>query len=94
MHSKEKQAHNTNKDVQKPRWATFTYSDNDTRTITKLLKNTNVKVAYRTINTIKNHLKQRLPETDRYNLSGVYELKCNDCPLKYVGPVTKNTFTL
>jgi hypothetical protein len=41
----------------KTQFATFTYHGNNTRTITKLLKNTNLKIAYRTINTIKNLLK-------------------------------------
>jgi hypothetical protein len=65
-----------NKEEEKTSWATFTYHGNDTRTITKLFKNTNIKIAYRTTNTIKNHLKAKIPLTDIYNKSGVYQLKC------------------
>jgi hypothetical protein len=87
-----KQRQNTNReDVQKVRWATFTYSGNEVRTITKLFRNANVTIAYKINNTIKNHLKPRLPKTDMYNQCGVYQLKCNDCPLKYIGQ-TGRTF--
>jgi hypothetical protein len=37
------------------------------------------------------HLKPRLPKTDIYNQSGIYQLKCNDCSLKYIGQ-TGRTF--
>jgi hypothetical protein len=48
--------------------------------ITKLFKNTDVKQAFKTTNTLKKHLfpKQRI--IDIYDKSGVYKLKCVDCP--------------
>jgi hypothetical protein len=61
------------------------------RAITKLFKNTNIAIAYKTNNTIRNHLKPILPKTDTYNQSDVYQLKCNGCPLKYIGQ-TGRTF--
>jgi hypothetical protein len=69
----------------KKEWATFTYHGPDTRTITKLFRKTNLKIAYRTTNTIKHHLKPKNQITDIYNKSGVYQLKCNECPIKYIG---------
>jgi hypothetical protein len=92
MHLKQRRTPNR-EETQKPRWATFTYYGSEIRTITKLFKNTNVKIAYKTINTIENHLKPRLQVTDiyEYNQSGVYQLKCKDCPLKYIGK-TGRTF--
>jgi hypothetical protein len=53
------------------------------RTIIKLFRNTDLKIAFRTINTIKNHLKPREITVDMCNQSGVYQLKCNEYPLKY-----------
>jgi hypothetical protein len=52
----------------------------ETRHKTKLFKNTRVKPAFKTTNTLKKHLfpKQRI--TDMYDKSGVYKLKCADCP--------------
>jgi hypothetical protein len=34
------------------KWATFTYTGSETKFITKLFKNTNLKIAYKTSNTI------------------------------------------
>jgi hypothetical protein len=63
--------------------ATFTYIEKETRKITKLFKNTKIKIAFRTRNTIQNIVKQH-PQKDKYNDSGIYQMKCLDCPLKYV----------
>jgi hypothetical protein len=59
--------------------------------ITKLFQNINLKVAFRTNNTIKQHVKIREKTTDTYSLSGVYQLTCGECPLKYIGQ-TGRTF--
>jgi hypothetical protein len=40
--------------------------------------------------TIHNIIKQH-PQTDKYNKSGIYQMKCLDCPLKYTGK-TGRTF--
>jgi hypothetical protein len=84
MKPKQKRTSKTNK-TQKTKLATFTYHGNDIRTITKLFRNTNIKVAYKTTNIIKNQLKPKTPQNDIYNQSGIYQLSCNDCPLKYIG---------
>jgi hypothetical protein len=41
------------------------------------------KVAFRTRNTIQNTLKPH-SQIYRYKESGIYQMKCIDCPLKYV----------
>jgi hypothetical protein len=90
MYPKHKQAPMT-RETPTLKWATFTYYSSSVRTITKLFRNTNVKVAYRTTNTIKNLLKPKITIKDIYDQSGVYQLSCNDCPLKYIGQ-TGRTF--
>jgi hypothetical protein len=90
IHTNLKHNHNT-KETQKQKWATFTYFGTDTRTITKLLKNANIKISFKTTNTIKNHLRPKQQIADPYNNSGVYQLKCNESPLKYIGQ-TGRTF--
>jgi hypothetical protein len=30
------------------------------------------------------HNTKQHPQTDKYNKSGVYQMKCLDCPLKYI----------
>jgi hypothetical protein len=81
-------------DIQKRKWGTFTYYGPDTRIITKLFRNSKIKVAYKIPNTIEHHLKSRDNALDIYSLSRIYQLKCNECPLKYVGQKSdiKNTF--
>jgi glycine cleavage system aminomethyltransferase T len=52
----QKQQHTTTKTE---KWATFTHHGPETRIITKLFKNTNIRTAFKTNNTIKNHLKPK-----------------------------------
>jgi len=52
LHKKRRQNHN----VQKQKWAKFTYFGKDTRWITKLFKDTKVRIAFTTNNTIGKRL--------------------------------------
>jgi hypothetical protein len=71
----------------------ISYYGPETRVITKLFKNTNIGISYRTKTNIKHHLeiKRNATKNDKYNLSGVYELQCTECPRKYIGQ-TGRTF--
>jgi hypothetical protein len=51
-----------------------------------------MKIAFRTTNTMQNILRHQ-PQTDKYNRSGIYQMKCLDCPLKYIGQ-TGRTFNI
>jgi hypothetical protein len=74
----------------KSRWnvancrAIFTYSGKETRKITRLFKDTNIKIAFQTKNTIQNILRHHT-QTNKYNGNGVYQMKCMSCPLKCIG---------
>jgi hypothetical protein len=81
---------NTVQQQQKQKWATFTYTGNQTRAITKLFKNSNIRIAYRTNNAIHNYLQNKDHNSDKYSHSGIYELKCNSCQLKYIGQTDGN----
>jgi hypothetical protein len=72
---------------QNKKWATFTYTGKETRYITKLFKETEINIAFRTNNTIKRILKTKPPieHKNKYNSPGIYKLKCKDCPLQYIG---------
>jgi hypothetical protein len=77
--------HNTHEErKQKAKWATFTYCSKDVRQITKIFKDTQLNIAFRTQNTIENLLRHKT-KTEKYNSSGVYQMKCLDCPLSYTG---------
>jgi len=58
----------------------------ETRMITKLFKNTNVKVTYRTKNNLGKLLKpHNIPEPNKYEKHGVYQLECLTCNKVYTG---------
>jgi hypothetical protein len=67
------------------KYITFTYHDLAVRMITKLFRNTELKIAYKTTNTLRNHLKTQKKTSNKYELSGVYRLKCGECPHIYTG---------
>jgi hypothetical protein len=91
IHKKPKQTKNTTPNTAyKQKWGTFTYNGNETRTITRLFKNTNIRTAYETKNTIQNHLQPKKHDIDKYNHSGIYQIKCNSCQLKYIGQTGRN----
>jgi hypothetical protein len=83
QHKKHNTIKNTDPQHQKIKCATFTYSGKETRKITKLFKDTEIKMAFRTRNTIQNIVKHPT-QMDKYGESGIYHMKCLDCPLKYI----------
>jgi hypothetical protein len=80
--------HNTHEESKKVKWAIFTYCGKEVRQITKIFKDTQLSVAFRTQNTIENILRQKT-ETEKYDNSGVYQMKCLDCPMKYIGQIVR-----
>jgi hypothetical protein len=71
----------TNKHEQR---AIFTYFGHETHKITKIFKDTQLKIAFRTNNTIQQHLFAKQPKNTT-NTSGIYRMKCLDCPQQYIG---------
>jgi hypothetical protein len=84
----------TRKDVQnlKTKWATFTYSGKEIRKIAKLFHDAEINKAFRTQNTIQNIPKPNT-QVDKCRKGGIYQMKCLDCPLKYIGQ-TGRTFDI
>jgi hypothetical protein len=77
---------NNKKHVPGTKWAKFTYIGRETKFITKLFKNTSVNITFttkQTINKLLTHNPQ--PTKDKFNNSGVYQLTCPDCHMKYIG---------
>jgi hypothetical protein len=71
-------------------WTKFTYVRKETRIITRLFKNTNARIAYKTKNTIQNYLQLKKQNTDKYNKSGMYQMKFNECQLRYIEQTGRN----
>jgi hypothetical protein len=48
-------------------------------------QDTRLKIAYWTNNTIRKHLFKKHEILDKYDNSGIYAIKCLDCPRQYIG---------
>jgi hypothetical protein len=77
---------NTEKDK---KWVTFTYTGNYIRKITKLFKDTNLKVAFKTTTTVGKQLSDNCT-TNTYEQSGIYKMTCQRCHKVYVGQTGRN----
>jgi hypothetical protein len=69
----------------KQNWTTFTYVGKEASYITNVFRKTELKIAFRTTNTIGTLLSHKNPNPDKFSLSGVYKLSCPDCNKAYVG---------
>jgi hypothetical protein len=81
MRKKKVQSTN-NIDNPKIKWVLFICSHRELKTITKLLKASNINITFRTNNTIKNILDTH-PKSNIYKNSRIYQLKCQTSSLKY-----------
>jgi hypothetical protein len=61
-----KQSTNNEPQHKKTKWATFTYSGKETKQITELFKDTHIKIAYKTRNTIQQLTKQQTQSEIRH----------------------------
>ena len=66
-------------------WANFTYIGKETSYITNIFRHTELKMAFRTSNTLGNLLTKKHQYHDTYSRSGVYKLNCPKCNKAYVG---------
>jgi hypothetical protein len=82
-----------NKNTPTPIWATFTYTGKETSRITKLFSKTNIKIGFRTNNSILTPLARKEQNTDIYSKSGVYKLTCPDCGKAYIGQTGRDFTT-
>ena len=81
-HTKPKQKH----DYRNEKWAKFTYVGRETRQVTKLFKNKQVKIAYTNNSSLEKLLHNNVTgKTDKYEKSGVCQLSCPTCDKKYTG---------
>jgi hypothetical protein len=62
-----------NTDPLKPKWALLIYSHNKVETVAKLLKNANIRIAYKAKNTSERSLNVK-SQKDRYSNSGICQL--------------------
>ena len=65
---------------------TYPGASKETRFVTKLYRHTNFRIAYKTHNIIgKLHHRYSPRNGDHFQNSGIYQLTCADCDMKYIG---------
>jgi len=94
----------TNNNNKKESWAKFTYYGKETRAITKLFKETQLRIAFKVNNTISKWLTHKPHNKDpqqQFERSGLYCITCPDYNRKYIGQTgrsfqkdTKSTSTI
>ena len=76
------------------KWTTFTFTTPHIRKITNLFKNTDIKIAFKTNNTLRQLTKPSAhTPTPPQECSGIYGLTCNTCQMTYVGQTSRNLTT-
>jgi len=61
------------------------------RKITNLFKHTNIRVAFKSINTLQQLTKPKLASnTQEQDRSGIYKLTCNTCQMLYIGQTSQS----
>ena len=80
------------------KWVTFTYLGPQTKLNTKLFRNTNINLAYKTNSTIEKLTAQNKTNnttftSDKFNKSGIDQLNCLDCNMKYIGQTGRSFHT-
>jgi hypothetical protein len=76
----------------KRKTVTFTYVGRETRLITKFFKKTNIRIAYKTGNSIGKSLQNTTSPINKntYDKSGIYQLSCPDCEKRYIGQIARS----
>jgi hypothetical protein len=72
-------------------WTTFTYYSPQIYKFTNLFKNTNIRIAFRSTNMIKQLTKWKTNNTTPdYDKSGIYNITCNTCHKLYIGQTKRS----
>jgi hypothetical protein len=91
IYNKPKQQQNylENKAEKGQKWITFTYTGNYILKITKLLKDTNLKIALKTTSTLGKLLNEK-QEMNSCKQCGIYKITCQSCHKVYIGQTGRN----
>ena len=88
-----KQNPDSTKIQKEKKWTTFTYFGPSIRTITNIFKGTQLNIAFRPTNTIGTYIKEYNIPQDDLSKSGIYEINCHTCDLKYIGQTSRDILT-
>jgi len=72
------------------KWATFTYHSPKVRMITNLFKQTDIKIAIKSTNTLQQLIKPKFQDTTQeHDKSGIYKMTCKTCNIAYIGQTSR-----
>jgi hypothetical protein len=76
--------------------AKFTYTGRETRIITRLFKNTNIKVTHTTNNNVRKLLdtQRSTKPRNKFEMNGVYQMISPTCFKKYIGQTDQHFHVL
>jgi len=81
---------NTTKNSNNNKWATFTYHSSKVRKITNLFKQTDIKIAFKSTNTLQQLTKPQNHDTKQdHDKCGIYKLTCQTCNRTYIGQTSR-----
>ena len=74
------------------KWITLTYTGSETHKIANIIKkhNRNIKIAYKTNNSIKQIIPNQINKINKYQKRGVYKINCKNCKKFYIGMTNRN----
>lgn len=84
------------KQADKPNFVALNFFGNQSNKIAKIYKANGYTPAFRTTNNIRNAVfntnknTQQPHSIDKYNMSGIYSIKCDDCNATYIGKTSRN----
>jgi uncharacterized pyridoxamine 5'-phosphate oxidase family protein len=82
---------NTTNNNNNNKWATFTYHSPKVRMITNLFKQTDIKIAFKSTNTLQQLIKPKFQDTTQeHDKSGIYKMTCKTCNKVYIGQTGRN----
>ena len=82
---------NTTKNSNNNKWATFNYQCSKVRKITNLSKETDIKIAFKSTNTLQQLTKPKNHDTTQdHDKSGICKLTCQTCNRAYIGQTSRN----
>jgi len=82
---------NTTNNRNNNKWATFTYHSSKVRKITNLFKHTDIKIAFKSTNTLQQLTKPKTHNiTQDHDKSGIYKLTGQACNRAYIGQTGRN----
>jgi hypothetical protein len=67
------------------KWATLTYFGKETYRISKIFKDTNIQIAFKTKSNLQHLLNQKTEKKNIHEQSGIYQLTCSNCKKTYTG---------